>query len=617
MCGVFGLIYPSSDLESELSSAQIINDALKNIRFRGPDGSGISRNKLDKYNIDLAHSRLAIVDLSEFGSQPMGYKNFEITYNGEIYNFIEIKRELEVLGYVFDGNSDTEVVIKSWHAWGKECLKKFNGMFAFALLDKKSNRVWLVRDRFGVKPLFYGRSSKDKLILSSSAAFIGDLLKSKVNLKYCARAIRYKVFETDGCESPLQDVLSVKPGSVVEIDLSSDTLTLSENVWYDLAAAVEIKRIAIANKSFSDVHEECLSIFQDAVKIRLRTDVPLAVSLSGGLDSSSIASMSSNEINHLEGFTFGHPDNISSEGPTVSRFCQHTGIKANYIWPNYDGPKLEKMLHRVLSAQEAPFGGLSVMAQYEVYKAVNERGFKVLLGGQGGDEAFAGYRKFFITAIREALQENKLNDSLDFFYSLLRVLLSEISFMGTYINALKRYTNSDDKNSLLEFTSEKINLWGENKANLSSRQIEDFNKFSIPTLLRFEDRNSMANSVESRLPFMDYRLIEFGLALPANAKIKFGYGKWILRSVMKNFVPDFIRLERKKRGFDVTKNWINEGLGIAIRDQILSKKDVLEEYIKPNIILEDKLSNEALESNRLLLDEALMLVWLSNPYVRN
>tara|TARA_B110000503_G_scaffold138393_1_gene224495 strand:- start:9598 stop:11451 length:1854 start_codon:yes stop_codon:yes gene_type:complete len=617
MCGVLGLIYASDDRVLEYDSAEILKEGLRNLRFRGPDGSGISRNELSNFKVCLAHSRLSVVDISELGSQPMSYGNFEITYNGEIYNFLELRNELKNLGYVFNGTSDTEVIIKAWDAWGVDCVNKFNGMFAFALLDKISQRLWLVRDRFGVKPLFYGLAGQNKLMFSSSASFIGEFLNSKVNLRYCSRAIRYKVFETEACESPFEEVRSVKPGSAIQIDLTSQLLCLTENTWYDLSAAVELKKKELENKSVSSIQEECLSLFTSAVKMRLRTDVPLAVSLSGGLDSSSIAAITTNDIEGLVGFSFGHPDNITTEGPTVDRFAKNKAIRANYIWPSYSEIEINEMVNQVLAAQEAPFGGLSVMAQHQVYKAVADSGFKVLLGGQGGDEVFAGYRKFFIVAIREALVEKNVNNSIEFFFSLVRLLLAEIGFMGTYVTALKRYTSSDYKNNLLNLETESFNLWGTRGGGLSSRQMEDIKKFSIPTLLRFEDRNSMGNGVESRLPFMDYRLVEFGLAISANVKIKSGYGKWILRDIMKGRVPDFIRLERKKRGFDVTRNWINEGVGNSLRDIIFSKREVLEEYLIPGIDLERSLSNKAMESNRLVLDEALMLAWLANPYQRN
>ena len=617
MCGVLGLIYASDDRVLEYDSAEILKEGLRNLRFRGPDGSGISRNELSNFKVCLAHSRLSVVDISELGSQPMSYGNFEITYNGEVYNFLELRNELKNLGYVFNGTSDTEVIIKAWDAWGVDCVNKFNGMFAFALLDKISQRLWLVRDRFGVKPLFYGLAGQNKLMFSSSASFIGEFLNSKVNLRYCSRAIRYKVFETEACESPFEEVRSVKPGSAIQIDLTSQLLCLTENTWYDLSAAVELKKKELENKSVFSIQEECLSLFTSAVKMRLRTDVPLAVSLSGGLDSSSIAAITTNDIEGLVGFSFGHPDNITTEGPTVDRFAKNKAIRANYIWPSYSEIEINEMVNQVLAAQEAPFGGLSVMAQHQVYKAVADSGFKVLLGGQGGDEVFAGYRKFFIVAIREALVEKNVNNSIEFFFSLVRLLLAEIGFMGTYVTALKRYTSPDYKNNLLNLETESFNLWGTRGGGLSSRQMEDIKKFSIPTLLRFEDRNSMGNGVESRLPFMDYRLVEFGLAISANVKIKSGYGKWILRDIMKGRVPDFIRLERKKRGFDVTRNWINEGVGNALRDIIFSKREVLEEYLIPGIDLERSLSNKAMESNRLVLDEALMLAWLANPYQRN
>lgn len=617
MCGVFGLIYPHDDSSTGLASEKIIKDGLENLKLRGPDSSGVSNIALPIFNVNLAHTRLSILDTSDLGSQPMKYKHLEVTYNGEIYNFVELREELKILGYVFDSNSDTEVLIKAWDYWGSDCLVKLNGMFAFSVINKITNELWLVRDRYGVKPLFYGHQKNKKLIFSSSASFIGEFLNSKINKSYCSRSNRYKVFETKGSESAFNSVNSVKSGCYIKFNLNQQPFSIEETTWYDLSIEVEKKKNELKNMSPLDLYEECMMIFQDAVNIRLRSDVPLAVSLSGGLDSSSIASFASTQVDGLEGFCFGSPASLSTEGPIVSKFSKLNNIKDNYIWPTYNKSEIKSMFHNTLSAQEAPFGGLSVMAQFEVYKSVKESGFKVLLGGQGGDEAFAGYRKFFITAIREALFQKKLVNSLSFFYSFLRLLLSEISFISNYLTAYKRYSTTTDSNNILNFDSEPLDLWGKEKSNLSNRQIEDFTQFSIPTLLRFEDRNSMANSVESRLPFMDFRLVEFGLAIPSNLKIKNGYGKWIMREAMKSQVPKFIRLERKKRGFDVTKRWVDDGVGDALRDIILPKKDNIEEYIHPDINLEQILSNNNMNSNKLILDEAIMLAWLCDPFKRN
>lgn len=617
MCGVLGYICRVDDEDAVHKSADLIQRGLDNLRFRGPDGSGATTTAVSRYLVCLGHTRLSVVDVSKLGAQPMAHGDFEITYNGEIYNFIELRAELQELGYVFESASDTEVIITAWSAWGPDCVKRFNGMFAFALFDKRTHRLWLVRDRFGVKPLFYGVGKSGDLLFSSSAAFIGEFLQAKIDRRYCSRGIRYKVFETDASESPFEDVVAVTPGSAVEVELTSGAIRISEKRWYDLAAAVERKRTELASKALSSIKEECFSLFADAVKIRLRSDVPLAISLSGGLDSSSIAAVAVENIDDPSGFSFGHPSERLTEGPIVERFAEEKAIKTNFIWPEFDKLELRQMMQRVFAAQEAPFGGLSVLAQHEVYRAVANGGYKVLLGGQGGDEVFAGYRKFSILALREALMERDVGKSTSFLFSLLRMLFAELTAMSTYATALKRYTSPDYKNTLLNLEYTKINLWGHAEGSLSSRQLEDIEKFSLPTLLRFEDRNSMANGVESRLPFMDYRLVEFGLALSANQKIKHGYGKWIVRQIMKERVPDFIRLERKKRGFDVTSNWINDGVGEYLRDIILSNREKISEYLIPRVDLEDNLSNKVLDTNRLILDEALMLAWLADPYQRN
>ena len=616
MCGVFGLACKKK--YSDLNNPNIesyLSEGISSLRFRGPDFDKISEFEDVKSKIYFGHTRLAIIDINKHSNQPYSFDNLELTYNGEIYNYVELRNDLKKLGYEFKTNSDTEVLIKSWHHWGPKSLSKLNGMFSFAIFDRSANKIYLARDRFGVKPLFFF-FEKEFFLFSSSASHIAQHTNSNIDDEYISRSLRYKVFETLDSESPFQDISSVGPGEYVIFDLSKDNITKEIFKWYDLESRVKARKDEIQSLSLEDIAEECLDILINSVNIRLRSDVPVAVSLSGGIDSSAISSIASKNIKNLEGFSYGSPNCNKSEGPIVSRFSKENQIKTNFIWPSYDKHDLEKMFEKTIAAQEAPFGGVSVIAQQEVYKNVKENGFKVLLGGQGGDEVFAGYRKFFLIAIRDSFKRRNLIDSIDFLYSFFRLLISEASFFKNYFVALNRYTSAGDKNKILSFKSSKLDLWGSKSLDFNARQIDDIQKWSLPTLLRFEDRNSMANSVESRLPFMDYRLVEFGLSISSNKKIKNGFGKWILRKATEGLIPDFIRLERKKRGFDVTSSWLADGLGEILIQNIMDNRGKVNQYIKNSSILDRQLSVEAIEHDKLLLDEVLMLNWLINPFKR-
>ncbi len=543
-----------------------------------------------------------------------------MTYNGEIYNYIEIREELIDHGWSFQSQSDTEVLLKAWAQWGLDALSRLNGMFAFAVTHRTTGETWLVRDRFGVKPLLWGRLADGGLVFSSSVAAVAQAIGAPVDTAYCAHGLRYKAFEGPDAGAPFVGVRSVAPGGWLKLQLgptaqgAAGGLQITEGRWYDLAQAVAARQASLAACSDDDLLAQCQALLQDAVKLRLRSDVPLAVSLSGGLDSSTVAALAARQVTDLHGFTYGSPQAVQSEGPVVGRFAQQVGITPHYIWPALDAAGLDALLERTLTCQEAPFPGLSVMAQNEVFRTVRQAGFKVLLGGQGGDEAFAGYRKFFVVAARHALRQRDADAALRLLYSLGLMLLHEAGQARTFWRALGRYRpKADFAFDLLDWSAPAANLWGAAAGGLAGRQIEDVQRWSIPTLLRYEDRNSMGHGVETRLPFMDYRLVELALALPARLKIAKGFGKWAVRHATQGVVPDFIRLNRKKRGFDVTQTWIADGLGKGLRARLHGQQSTLAPFMKKNLDIDRVLSDEALQASSNLLDEALMLAWLAQP----
>ena len=616
MCGIYGQIYSAHAKRPD----PLI--PLAQIGKRGPDLSGYSDVACRHFRVLLAHSRLIILDPDKRSSQPMHFNglDWQIIYNGEIYNFIELRSELIALGWSFSTQSDTEVLLKAWSQWGLDALPRLNGMFAFCVFNQSSGEIFLIRDRFGIKPLLWGRTPSNGLVFSSSLASVADATSSSVDIDSCAFGLKYGVYEGPDIDSPFHGVQEVPPGTWVKIqinnDLSSanDSLVLSNGKWYDLNESVQRKQELVSEFSDDDLLAYSQEILESAVKIRLRSDVELAVSLSGGLDSSTVASLANKQVSGLEGFTYGSNKDCRSEGPIVERFANDLNILPHYIWPDMNSGELDKLLERTFMCQEAPFPGLSVMAQNELFRDVHSSGFKVLLGGQGGDEIFAGYRKFFVVATRHALHKRNIFDSLSLLYSLGLVLLNEVGSAKIYLQALKRY-NKTTKNSfaLLDWVPREANLWGEKDGSLSERQVADVMRWSIPSLLRYEDRNSMGHSVESRLPFMDYRLVELALALPTRLKIANGFGKYALRNIVNGLVPDFIRLNRTKRGFDVTQDWIKSGLGSSLRSRIFSSRDVLNKHLRTGVDLDRCLSDRALAANKNLLNEALMLAWLIKP----
>jgi len=609
MCGIAGVVSPSR------AEAQGAVDVLaRHIARRGPDSAGQVLLGGEGRHVALAHARLAIIDLSAHANQPMtdAASGWTLVYNGEIYNYVEIRRELEQLGEAFHTASDTEVLLKCWARWGVDGLSRLNGMFAFAAHDARTGDLWLVRDRFGVKPLLWSRRADGGFAFASSAAGVAAVTAAGIDEAYCARGLRYQVFDGDDEATAHAGVRAVPAGGWMRWRGDDASAAPEAGRWYRLQDAVSARIAALAGSSDDDLVAQCAALLEDAVQLRLRSDVPVAVSLSGGLDSSSIASLASRRIRHLRGFSYGDASAPMSEGPVVAGFSRATGVQTQFIWPAHDARALATLLDDTLAHQEAPFSSLSVLAQNEVYRTVRASGYKVLLGGQGGDEAFAGYRKFFIVALREALARRDAVGALRFCWSLGRMLLSEASQASAYWHALGRYRKQPDFSfALFAWRTPDVNLWGEAAGSLSDRQIQDVQRYSIPTLLRYEDRNSMGHAVESRLPFMDYRLVELALALPARLKVANGFGKWALRRATAGVVPDDIRLCRKKRGFDVTQDWIGAGLGDALRERIAARRDRLAPHLRPGVDPVARLGDDAMRAAPRLLDEALMLAWIA------
>ncbi len=614
MCGILGYFGFDKNARSKVESA------IRHINRRGPDGKGSWSNEQGDLLIDFFHTRLSIIDTEHTSNQPMkdSRGDWLIIYNGEIFNFLELRKTLEHNGVLFSTKSDTEVVLKAWLKWGENSLPRLNGMFAFAVYHVSERTLWLARDRFGEKPLYWSLSPrKDSLLFSSSVAAIADINNEPVNIEYCSFGLRYKVFDQYTESSPFENVRSLLPGTWLRVKVKGNFLETKLSTWYDLKTEVNLRLADSLQKSDEALLQECAELLDDSIKIRLRSDVPLAVSLSGGLDSSTIASIVVRKVQGLNGYTYGSPLDMSSEGPAVQLLSRDLGITPTYVWPHYNKVSLDALLERTYISQEAPFPSTSVMAQNELYRNVSNDSFKVLLGGQGGDEIFGGYRKFFFIALMEAIAKRKGIDALSSVASIFLMLINEFSSAATYWRALDRYgKNRNAEFNILNWETNSANLWGSVNQSFRERQADDVLFWSLPSLLRYEDRNSMGHGVESRLPFLDFRLVELALSLPTRLKIHNGFGKWSLRVLAKSLVPDYIRLNRKKRGFDVSQPLIHQGLGECLRERILSNKNYLGVHMKNIGGVDRLLSDDLLSKNSDLLDECLMLGWLAQP-VRN
>jgi asparagine synthase (glutamine-hydrolysing) len=611
MCGISGTL---SRLPPSMS-LPMIEDIVKAQLRRGPDHQGIESIEVGRWGAVLGHNRLSIVDLSADANQPMWdhSRRYVIVYNGEIYNYRELRRELELRDHRFLTNSDTEVILECFKAWGTDALARFNGMFAFALLDCRQKRVWLVRDRFGVKPLYY-LATPSSLTFASTMSPLARALRLRPNLAYCARGLHYYIYDCGDTSSAFEGLQAVPPGHFLAIDLEENDLRVQSQCYYDLDEQVEQTAKSIDGKSDRELTRAVHDLLADAVRLRLRADVPLAVSLSGGLDSSSVAAFLSEFHADVSGFSFGHPKARESEGPLVQKLAQSRRIHAHYVWPT--SKELVESFGETLHAQDAPFAGGSIIAQNLVYAAARRQGFKVVLGGQGGDEAFMGYRKYQLFHFEKLVRQRQWFSSAAFAVTMLPVIVSENLALIRYWRHRSRYLNHRGLPSVVQLPGAPLNMRAEHGREEWFRQSKDVTALSLPTLLRYEDRNSMAHSVESRLPFLDFRVVELGLALRPSLKLRNGYGKWILRAAMRGKIPDQIRLARFKKAFSVSEErWIEEGLGKFLRAEVERIWPAVQEWVRPEFRVngaQTAFSNARLANSANAIAEAVTLIWLGN-----
>lgn len=601
MCGISGIIQSH---QSSINGSQLIKNIINDQFKRGPDNQAMITVSNNYSEVILGHNRLAIIDLSDQSNQPMWdrTKRYCIVYNGMIYNYKDLKKELIELGIAFETSSDTEVLLYAFSTWGIECINKLNGMFSFAIYDNMQKELYLVRDRFGVKPLYYYKSDR-LLAFASTSNVISGFFSCHPNKNYLAKGLNFGIYEDGTDETAYENLYSVPPGSFLRYDCDNFSITVTR--YYDLSERVKQKQREFSSVSNADLISLIENSLNRAINIRLCSDVPLGLSVSGGLDSSLVAGITGQNLS-LTGFHYGSPINTKTEGPLVHKISQYCNIPIHYS----QNKEFINSYFETLKAQDAPFAGLSIIAQNIVFKDAHEKGIKVLLGGQGGDEVFMGYRKFFYFYYQELFRQKKIMNLFFYLTSLIPTIVSELPRYKQYLYAKKHY--SGKQTSILSTDNLNYSPNLQTDQGITQRQCADILQYSLPTLLRYEDRNSMFHSIETRLPFIDYELVEMGLALPIDLKIKHGYGKWVLRKIAKNKIPDIIRTARYKRGFDViNEEWIGQGLGQKIRNQIGSNIDVVCDYIQLNINLEKDYCDKVLIENRQKLKEIITLSWLA------
>jgi len=535
MCGISGIV----SLGKSKISSQVLKEMTDIISHRGPDGFGYYYS--EDVTVAFGHRRLSVIDLSDNAKQPMVYKDLTITYNGEIYNYIELRNELILKGYSFNSESDTEVILASYDLWGAEMVDKLNGMWAFALHDLKRNIIFISRDRFGIKPLYYTVYNNSFYFGSEIKQFT--VLENWVSILNKPRAIDFLLHgyinHTD--ETLFRNVNELRGGYNITIDLK--TYSIVKMQYYDLRA-----KGSINNRQDPNPIKKFKEIFTDAINLSLRSDVKVGTALSGGLDSTAIASViktllkkKGNEIPQ-ECVSACFTESEFDESEYVNEVENYLNIRVHKVNPTWIDfiASYEKLIWH----QDEPFSTLSIFAQYCVFQTAKKFELTVMLDGQGADEILAGYDNFYVPYFKNIFKKNPFLG----IYSLFNYLIKHKIYPTN--NILKNLKISNKIKFIKDsFLTDENSYCRPQDKTIVTCSLNHMTSYGLHSLLRYEDRNSMAFSIESRVPFLDFRLVEFCLQLDDKYKIKYSIRKYLLRESLKELLPNKIYKRNDKNGF--------------------------------------------------------------------
>lgn len=550
MCGISGIVDKTSSTVGP-QEIKAVNDL---IAHRGPDGEGFYFDA----NLALGHRRLAILDLSPDGRQPMHYRDkYVLVFNGEIYNYLELRAQLRAEGYRFCSKTDTEVILCAYDKWGRACVERFNGMWAFALYDIDRRMLFCSRDRFGVKPFYFADTPRRFVFGSEIKQVLCGRGGAAAANPRALREFLIEGYSDHSCETFFDGVYALAAGHNLVYSLADHRA--EQFRYYALSAQPEMRALdeqAAAERFAAELTR--------SVDYRLRSDVKVGSCLSGGLDSSSIAALASARY-HAQGaarFQAVHArtgiDGLDESG-YARELAGSCGIDLCVIQPS--ATEFADAIEEVVYCQEEPFATPSIFMQYFVFQKARQLGCKVMLDGQGADEILLGYKRYYAAHLRSMAWRQAIPECFrirDKSRLSLRELLGYVAyftFLGLRIRTLRRKFAYVKPGYLQGFPNT-------GKSNEAFRNIHDMQKLEIeslqlPHLLRYEDRNSMRHSIEARLPFLDYRVVETAFGMHDRFKISKGWSKHVLRLAMAGLLPDEIVWRKGKLGFEAPQAaWI-------------------------------------------------------------
>jgi asparagine synthase (glutamine-hydrolysing) len=570
MCGICGEI----NFDGQSGNVTLVSKMKSAIRHRGPDAEGIWHSDFEGGSVVLGHTRLAILDLSASGNQPMcdPTNRYYITYNGEIYNYLEIKETLEKKGFSFKTGTDTEVVLAAYAHFREKCLNLFNGMFAFAIWNKQNKSLFCARDRMGIKPFYF--------------------TKQNGNIFYFASEIKALLIALEKAPAP-------NPETIYDY-MSLGLMHHNKNTFFSgieqLPAGCFLKYWQLTDQDIkSSKHtdlEKLEYLLHDAVKLRLRSDVPVGILLSGGLDSSSITALATrNNGAGPKAFSLQFDDDAFDESAHAKLVASHCKTNLSLLKPQ--GKGLWQELDNLIKAQDAPTHAPEVYSNWCMMRAVSECSIKVLLSGQGGDELFAGYIWYpkhllvsllrkgkFLSLVRELIKlpTNFPNSNTRNHFFLLGTMLHALLPAAIKIRTKPELICMDNiliskfRNDMFERDLKNLRLL--DPIGLEEKLRNDLNFCNIPHYLHYEDANSMAFGIEERVPFLDHRLVEWSQNLVDWWKIRGGISKYPLRLVMEHLLPKQVLQRKDKMGLSAPRDqWFRKELQLPIK--ALFSKDCL------------------------------------------
>ncbi len=552
MCGIAGFFNSSL---TKANALECIEQMLQSIAHRGPDARGTWWHE----GLMLGHNRLSIIDLSHEADQPMLYMGNAIVFNGEVYNYPEIRKELLTKGYRFTTQSDTEVVMASYLEWGTDCVNHFVGMWAFALYDAKNKLLFASRDRFGIKPFYYIHKNGSFYFASELKGLKPTpVFTNELNLNQVSRGLQMGWLCYD--DETYFDAIAALPAAhnlLIRFD-NNEMQDVEITRYWDVYTG------EYSDATFAEKTDQFRELFAESIALHMRSDVPVATCLSGGLDSSAIVS----EVQHQHPGTSYKSFSIyyDGDGEVDERPFIHKVIdKYPAVDPFYKNPTDEEVkaeFHRALYHADVPATGSSFVSQYFLMKLISENGIKVVLDGQGSDEYLGGYMHSYYRLIADMIRGGKFGNAFSTTGSVAENLqLTGTKKMMHFAKSALSSASSEQKLYAMEYSRYYPFLLNEKPAQTPfyltdppGTKLDGFLynlmfSTSLPSLLQYEDRNSMAFSIESRVPFLDHRLVKFAFSLRNDDKIKGIETKRILRQSLKDVLPEAIVNRKDKKGF--------------------------------------------------------------------